>query len=356
MPLTPFRPTIRDVAQAAGCHYSTVSLALHDHPRIPTETKKRIREAAEKLAYRPDAALAALCAYRTMRRPVHEQTVIAWLTNYRTAGQWKASACNCDYFEGASSRAAERGYRLETFWLGAPGMDPKRMSKILWTRGIQGVLLPPQERRTTLDLAWENLSAVTFGYTLLHPRLHLVSNHEYRTMGALFSELVRRQYKRIGLVNLRDADERVDHNWLAAYLVEQQCLAQKNRLPPLLMPSWDTEAFLGWTKKNRPDVVVTKLPNVLQALEGAGFHVPDDIGVAFHSLDEKSPGLSGMKKNSYQIGVMAVDLLVDMLHRGERGLPARPSLLMVEGSWSEGATLRGGSSQISAREPALSTV
>ena len=46
-----------------------------------------------------------------------------------------------------------------------------------------------------------------------------------------------------------------------------------------------------------------------------------------------------MKKNSFQIGVMAVDLVVDMLHRGERGLPARPSLLMVEGSWSEGATL-----------------
>jgi hypothetical protein len=48
-----------------------------------------------------------------------------------------------------------------------------------------------------------------------------------------------------------------------------------------------------------------------------------------------------MKKNSLQIGVMAIDLLVDMLHRGERGLPERPSLHMVEGSWAEGVTLRG---------------
>jgi hypothetical protein len=68
--------------------------------------------------------------------------------------------------------------------------------------------------------------------------------------------------------------------------------------------------------------------------------VPDDIGVAYHTLDEKSRYLSGMKKNSYQIGVMAVDLLVDMLHRNERGTPARPYLLMVEGSWVEGNTLR----------------
>jgi hypothetical protein len=47
-----------------------------------------------------------------------------------------------------------------------------------------------------------------------------------------------------------------------------------------------------------------------------------------------------MKKNSFQIGIMAVDLLVDMLHRNERGVPAMPYMLMVEGSWCEGRTLR----------------
>ncbi len=222
MPVMPPRPTIRDIAHLAGCHYSTVSLALHNHPRIPLETKNRIRETAERLGYRPDAALSALCAYRDGKRPVQAQTVIAWLTNYQTKGGWKESACNCDYFDGASQRATERGYRLETFWLADPQMTQRRMSKILWTRGIQGVLLPPQEHRTALDLDWEHFSAVTFGHTLLRPHLHLVSNHEYGTMGALFAELVRRQYGRIGLVELRDHDERVDHNWLAAYLVEQQ--------------------------------------------------------------------------------------------------------------------------------------
>ena len=285
--------------------------------------------------------LSALCAYRASRRPVQDQAVLAWLTNYRTEHGWRASACNRDYFDGASRRAAERGYRLETFWLAAPAMTPPRMSKILWARGIQGVLLPPQEHRcTTLDLAWPRFSAVTFGHSLVSPRLHLVGNHEYRTMNALFAELVRRGYERIGLVDLRAHDERVDHNWLAAYLVEQQRLAPRNRLPPQLLPAWDAGAFLAWVRQCRPDVVVTKLPEVRRCLERAGFRVGQDLGVAFHSLDENSPGLSGMKKNAFQIGVMAVDLLVDMLHRGERGLPARPSLHMVEGSWSEGTTLR----------------
>ena len=351
------RPTIRDIAHLAGCHYSTVSLALHDNPRIPGETKKRIKAAAEQLGYHPDAALSALCAYRATKRPVHEHAVLAWLTNYSAENQWKASPCNCDYFEGATQRATERGYRLETFWLAAPGMTPERMSRILWTRNIQGVLLPPQEHCTSVDLAWKNFSAVTFGYSLVQPRLHLVSNHEYRSMGALFAELVRRGYRRIGLANLRDHDERVDHNWLAAYLVEQRVLSRKHLVPPLLLPTWDAREFLAWREHHRPDVVVTKLSNVLSSLKRAGFRVPEDIGVAFHSLDEKSPGLSGMKKNSFQIGVMAVDLVIDMLHRGERGLPERPSLHMVEGSWAEGATLRAAASR-SKSEPAavLSTV
>ena len=120
------------------------------------------------------------------------------------------------------------------------------MSHILWTRNIQGLLLPPQEGLCSMEIAWHRFSAVTFGYTLIEPKLHLVSNHEYRTMGKLFSELQQRGYQRLGLVNRRDHDERVDHNWLAAYLVEQNQLHRKNRLPPLILDHWDDRAFLAW--------------------------------------------------------------------------------------------------------------
>jgi LacI family transcriptional regulator len=83
----------------------------------------------------------------------------------------------------------------------------------------------------------------------------------------------------------------------------------------LILDRWDTQSFLAWVEDHQPDAIVTKLPEVLYDLKRAGYRVPDDVGVAFHSLDEESRELSGMKKNSFQIGVMAVDLLVDMLHR-----------------------------------------
>jgi LacI family transcriptional regulator len=342
MPRYPTRPTLRDIAQRAGCHYSTVSLALRAHPRIPVTTRVRIKEIAHELGYKPDAMLAALCAYRRQKPTFDRRGVIAWLTNHRTESGWRNSACNRDYFEGASTRAAERGYGLECFWLAAPRMTGARMSQILWTRNIQGLLLPPQEELCSIDIAWHRFSAVTFGYTLIEPKLHLVSNHEYRTMGKLFSELQQRSYQRLGLVNRRDHDERVDHNWLAAYLVEQNQLHRKNRLPPLILDRWDDRAFLAWYSAHRPDAIVTRLPEVLVSLRMAGQRVPADVGVAFHSLDEGRKGLSGMKKNSFQIGVMAIDLLIDMLYRNERGIPAIPYHLMVEGSWCEGTTLLPG--------------
>ncbi len=51
----------------------------------------------------------------------------------------------------------------------------------------------------------------------------------------------------------------------------------------------------------------------MRNLRRAGYRIPEDVGVAYHTLDEKSRFLSGMKKNSWQIGVMAVYLLIDML-------------------------------------------
>ena len=54
--------TIRDVAQAAGVHVSTVSRALNPDKRslISAEVLKVVEEAARKLGYRPNRAASAL--------------------------------------------------------------------------------------------------------------------------------------------------------------------------------------------------------------------------------------------------------------------------------------------------------
>ena len=63
--MTSQRVTIRDVAKAAGVSIGTVSLAMSDHPDVAEATKVRVRQAASDLSYSPSAVGRALQAKRT---------------------------------------------------------------------------------------------------------------------------------------------------------------------------------------------------------------------------------------------------------------------------------------------------
>ena len=52
--------TSADVAERVGVSRSTVSRALTGHPRIPAETRRRVREAADALGYRPNPVASML--------------------------------------------------------------------------------------------------------------------------------------------------------------------------------------------------------------------------------------------------------------------------------------------------------
>lgn len=52
----PERPTLKTIAAETGFAVATVSRALKDAPDIGEETKKRVREAAQRLGYRPNRA------------------------------------------------------------------------------------------------------------------------------------------------------------------------------------------------------------------------------------------------------------------------------------------------------------
>lgn len=59
------RPTLRSVAEAAGVSIATVSLVLRGKGAIPAATADRVRDAAERLGYRPNRAAQAMKTGRT---------------------------------------------------------------------------------------------------------------------------------------------------------------------------------------------------------------------------------------------------------------------------------------------------
>ena len=66
--------------------------------------------------------------------------------------------------------------------------------------------------------------------------------------------------------------------------------------------------------------------------------MPEDIGFAFVSVQEKGDVVSGMHQNPRRVGSAAVDLLVSLLERQETGIPKTPMHVLIEGEWRDGQT------------------
>ncbi|MCX6953972.1 MAG: LacI family DNA-binding transcriptional regulator [Verrucomicrobia bacterium] len=341
--MEPRRVTQLDVARKAGVHRATVSMALRNHPNIPPRTRDRILAIVKKLGYAPDPMLSALASYRSRVRAATYHGTFAWLTNSAFGFDWRDRRVRphfTDYFEGARRRAALYGFQIETFDLHTSQMTPARLAAVLRARSIGGVLLCPQPRPdTTMAFPWAEFSVVTFGYTLAEPRLHTITAAQYRAMLQTMRELRQLGYRRIGLALHQEHDQRTDHNYLAGYLVEQQ-LSGAAALPPLTTPYDDTASLRHWWREHRPDAIVTGNYRLLEALRAIGVRPPRDVGVACPVLPSSATDLAGVIENSLHIGEVAVDVLVPMIQRGERGVPASPHRVHVEGLWLPGKTVR----------------
>ena len=59
------RPTLDDVARAAGVSYQTVSRVINDHPSVAESTRERVLRAIEELGYRPNRTARSLATRRS---------------------------------------------------------------------------------------------------------------------------------------------------------------------------------------------------------------------------------------------------------------------------------------------------
>ncbi|MDP0494704.1 MAG: LacI family DNA-binding transcriptional regulator [Verrucomicrobiota bacterium JB024] len=332
--------TLRDIAKKAGVHYATVSRALAKHPSIPESTQRRIQALAQEMDYVPDPMLSALSAYRVRLRPKVFQGSLAWVTNGKTGDELEVHEIFNLYREGARHRAAELGYSLENFWLKEGGMSLKRAADILAARNIRGLLICPQSvAGARIELDWSHFSAVTFGYTLGWPALHTVASHTFRALVSAVDQVRAHGYRRLGFVLSAERDVRTFHIWSGAFLACQQQWPKAERVPLHCPKVMNEKALMSWVERYRPDVLISSLHELIEVLERHGYRIPRDIGFASPSLTTGPRPVSGIDENSFQMGEAAVNLLVGMMHRNERGIPSTPHTLMIEGTWQAGQTL-----------------
>jgi len=343
---------MRQIAVKAGCSIATVSMALRKNPRISNSTRDRIARIAEDAGYTVDPVVSTLMNQFRAGRKNRTVEKIAYLTFWRTSDLWRYNVNENQYFIGACERASHLGYEVEHFWAKQPGLTTARLNKILYTRGIKGVVIGPLPNHLGhIRMDWEHFSCAALSLTLLRPDLHRASHNYHEGMMLALRNLKRLGYRRFGFANSLLFDQRVRHGWLSGYLTHQFQLPPRQHIPPLLMEDWrstdawktadkaNLDRFSKWVDRYKPDVVLSNTTHPLAYFRKLGLRVPEDIGyVSLHKLHDTDKW-AGINRLPDRIGAAAVDLVVSQLQNNEFGLPACPKNVVLSGVWSDGPSV-----------------
>ena len=210
-------------------------------------------------------------------------------------------------------------------------------------RNIRGLVVAPQPQpRTRIDFDWSGLAAVSLGYSLAKPKLHLVMNHQFRNMVAIIQELLSRKIERIGLAMPASRDDRVEHNYLAGYLVGMHGTPAEGALPPHFPEQLVFDELMKWYVSHRPEVIVSEAGSaalIESWLKSTSIPGIPRAGLVLTNIPYREKLYSGIDEQPELVGAAAVDVVVGMIHRNEFGVPNNARHILIQGNWQEGSTL-----------------
>ena len=334
-------PNQRDIARVLGVNQATVSLALRGDRSVSERVRRRVRETAERLGYRPNAYVSSLMAHiRSGRRPSAEG-VLAVLVKARSEAEWRSTESYRVYHEGMTRRAEELGFRIECFFFEERGMSAQIVDRILEARGIQGVILaPPYPGNRALKMRWERYACVGMGHGWEPQQLDRVANDHAQNVLTAFAELDRLGYSRVGfLLGGLAAKGGRGLRWLPGFLEAQSRLPARRRLPLYTggLERSDAGPFHSWVSTHRPEVVLVLTGQAQSWIEALGYRIPADCGLACLVRPQEG-NFAGIDEKNVVLGVAAVELVASRIARNEFGLPRHPLLTVIDGRWIDGPT------------------
>jgi len=317
------RPTLHDVAREAGVSHMTVSRVLHGAQAVREDTAQRVRAAVDKLGYRPDPALSALATYRAKGGGRGQGSVLAFIDCDGTRHSLRV-------FEGAREEASLLGYACESIRLPSGERAQKRLSNVLFHRGIQGLLFGPSETRQTFSgWDWSRFATASLGALCHRPAMHAVSLDYFHGAISACERLFEAGKKHVAFLVDPNLEMRTGGLWLGGYAA-----GVLPRHAPLICPgaALRTRADLrAWLVRTRVVAALTIHSHFAPLFTELGMEV------AFLNQDGAGQPFAHYHLPHPDIGREGVRLLHHALLRRELGLPAEPKHVAVRGVWLAGS-------------------
>ncbi|MBQ9589124.1 MAG: LacI family DNA-binding transcriptional regulator [Butyrivibrio sp.] len=331
--------SLKDIAKACGVSVATVSKAINDHSDISRETKERIRETANQMGYRPNAAAQALKTNRS-----------------NNIGVLFVDAANSglthDYFnhvlDSFKRTAEDNGFDI-TFINGAKNSmnNMSYLSHAIY-RGFDGVVIAcvdfsdPQVD----ELIKSNIPVVTIDH-LFNNRIAVVSDN-IRGMKDIVDYVYEMGHRKIAYVH-GDESSVTQSRLSSFYKTLEEHGIEVNDDYVVSAPYRNTEASFKATEKllDLPEPPTCILyPDDFAAFGGMnairqrGLKIPDDVSVVGYDGIEIarriSPILTTLVQDTEKIGSIAANKLINLINNPKSTLIEQ---IIVDGTIEKGESV-----------------
>jgi LacI family transcriptional regulator len=322
--------TIKDIARELQVSSSTVSRALKDYPGISDETKRKVKEMADKLNYRPNAIALSLRKSRSFTIGVIIPEVVHFFFS--------------TVISGIEEVAFSRGYNVILTQTNEKLAREKSSIDTMLSNQIDGFLVSYSKETTGFDHFSRLLDK---GYPIvffdrvpeIEGAIHVIVD-DYSGAYEATKHLILQGYSRIvhlaGPSNLKISQERIRGYKDALkdfgieinpdYIVECRADSEAQKITAHLLNtlSPQPDAFFG----NNDMAAV----GAMMACKAAGFTVPEQIGIVGFSnwqfCSMIDPSLTSVAQPGSRIGAKATEILLDLIEKKINLEEFKPSVVL----------------------------
>lgn len=314
------RPTIHDVAAAAGVSIGTVSRVAVEHPRVAARTRARVLEAMNAIGYQPNAAARAMRTNST-------KTIGFLLPDIRNPVFAQVAS-------GAEAVLAAEGYMLFAFSSSRSPTHEVEFLRAARQRQMDGLIVTLADETAEPTIA--ELRRMGVPLVLLDREVpveaDLVLSEHKQAIGTVVSQLAALGHTRIALIaasrNIRPGRDRVtgfrEAMQAAGLNVEERLIRAHEQSRSF----GAAEAHALLSSANPPTAIIAGGNDIfhgaLHTIRLLGLEIPRDL--SFVGADDMlvadlvAPPITMIDRDMAEVGRQAARLLLDRL-RGDDGPP-----------------------------------
>ncbi|MFA6960143.1 MAG: LacI family DNA-binding transcriptional regulator [Opitutaceae bacterium] len=336
------QPTLAEIAAVIGVSVMTVSKVLRGEGRISKTMRERVKAEAARRGYQPNPHGVGLVR---ARKGQGWRGTLALLVGHKEANPRTANPPHPLHYHyprmvaGVRTRAAELGYGLDVFWVYEPGLSAERLEMILWTRGIEGlVLLSVQPGEISIN--WTRYACAYLGRPENADGVAFAWADFYSATRLAYLKTREAGYRRIGLV-IDTVHDRLTEGRCTGACVATQLSCKDPRVNPLICPvdALNRSVFSDWMEREGVDAVLSLRNRTQEWLTVATRTNSPGVGRADLDLRTCDGRIAGIWMPYERIGMAGVDLVNGQLQRNERGLLATTAEIGLLAEWKPGASM-----------------